>query len=121
LPRWSSFAWAAALLCRGWVREIGGGMNRRRPKFTAFMGDVHDGRVSMLLVARKDRLARSGFGYLERVAACAGCEIVVADQLSLSPGRELAGTCSRSWPRSLAAGMACGRTARRWRRRWPWM
>ena len=79
------------MLCRGWVREIGGGMNRRRPKFTAFMGDVHDGRVSMLLVARKDRLARSGFAYLERVAACAGCEIVVADQLSLSPGRELAG------------------------------
>jgi predicted site-specific integrase-resolvase len=72
-----------------WVREIGGGMNLRRPKFTALMDDVQDGRVSMLLVARKDRLARFGLEYLEHVAARAGCEIVVANAQSLSPEREL--------------------------------
>lgn len=72
-----------------WVREIGGGMNLRRPKLTALMDDVQDGRVSMLLIAHKDRLARFGIEYLEHVAARAGCEIVVANQQSLSPEREL--------------------------------
>jgi predicted site-specific integrase-resolvase len=71
------------------VREIGGGMNLRRPKFTALMDDVQDGRVAMLVVAHQDRLARFGFDYLEHVAARAGCEIVVANQESLSPEREL--------------------------------
>lgn len=72
-----------------WVREVGGGMNLARPELTALMDDVQDGRVSMLLIAHQDRLARFGFGYLEHVAARAGCEIVVANQQSLSPGREL--------------------------------
>lgn len=72
-----------------WVREVGGGMNLARPELTALMDDVQDGRVSMLLIAHQDRLARFGFEYLEHVAARAGCEIVVANQQSLSPGREL--------------------------------
>jgi predicted site-specific integrase-resolvase len=72
-----------------WVREIGGGMNLRRPKFTALMDDVADGRVATLLIAHKDRLARFGFEYLEHVAERTGCEIIVANQESLSPEREL--------------------------------
>jgi putative resolvase len=41
------------------------------------------------MIAHKYRLARFGFGYLEHVADRAGCEIVVANQQSLSPEREL--------------------------------
>jgi putative resolvase len=37
----------------------------------------------------KDRFARFGFDYLEHIASRAGCEIVVANQQSLSPEREL--------------------------------
>jgi putative resolvase len=54
------------------------------------MDGVRDGGVSALLIAHKDRLARFGFGYLEHIAARAGCEIVVANQQSLWPERELA-------------------------------
>jgi hypothetical protein len=42
-----------------------------------------------LAVADKNRLAWFGFGYLEHIAARAGCEILVANQQSLSPEREL--------------------------------
>ena len=83
------FCLGRGLAVSRWVREIGGGMNLHRPKFTALMDDVQDGRVSTLLVAHKDRLARFGFDYLEHIAERAGCEIVVANQQSLSPEREL--------------------------------
>jgi predicted site-specific integrase-resolvase len=85
------FCLGRGLAVSRWVREIGGGMNLRRPKFTALMDDVQDGRVSTLLVAHKDRLARFGLEYLGHVATRAGCEIVVANQVSLSPERELTG------------------------------
>lgn len=74
-----------------WVREIGGGMNPRRPKFTGVVDDVADGRLPALAVADKDRLARFGFGYLEHIAARAGDEIWVANQQLLSAERELTG------------------------------
>jgi putative resolvase len=83
------FCLGRGLAVSRWVREIGGGMNLRRPKFTALMDDVADGRVSTLAVAHEDRLAWFGFGYLEHIAARAGCEILVANQQSLSPEREL--------------------------------
>ena len=83
------FCLGRGLAVTRWVREIGGGMNLRRPKFTALMDDIADGRVATLVIAHKDRLARFGFDYLEHVAARAGCEIVVANQQSLSPEREL--------------------------------
>jgi putative resolvase len=72
-----------------WVQEIGGGMNLRRKKFLALMDAIEQGLVSALVVAHKDRLARFGFEYLEHVAARNGCEIVVANQVSLSPQQEL--------------------------------
>jgi putative resolvase len=45
--------------------------------------------VPVLVVAHQDRLARFGFDYLEHVAARNGCEIIVANQVSLSPQQEL--------------------------------
>lgn len=42
-----------------------------------------------LVIAHKDRLARFGFEYLERVAGKNGCEIIVANQESLSPQEEM--------------------------------
>ncbi|MFU8855299.1 IS607 family transposase, partial [Micromonospora sp. SL1-18] len=45
--------------------------------------------VATLVVAHKDRLARFGFDFLEHLAACGGCEIIVANQEALSPRQEL--------------------------------
>jgi putative resolvase len=83
------FCLGRGLAVSRWVREIGDGMNLRRPKFTALMDDIQDGLVATLVIAHKDRLARFGFDYLEHVATRAGCVIVVANQQSLSPEREL--------------------------------
>ena len=71
------------------IQETGGGMNLRRRKFLALMDDIEQGRVAVLVIAHKDRLARFGFDYLEHVAARNGCEIIVANQESLSPQQEL--------------------------------
>jgi predicted site-specific integrase-resolvase len=80
---------ARGLAVDDWISEIGGGMNLRREKFLALMDAVDRGEIATLVVAHKDRLARFGFEYLEHVAARNGCEIVVANQESLSPRQEL--------------------------------
>ncbi|MEV0897800.1 IS607 family transposase [Actinoplanes sp. NPDC049802] len=85
------FCLARGLAVDEWVNEIGGGMDLRRKKFLTVMDAIETGDIGVLVVAHKDRLARFGFGfdYLEHVAAHNGCEIIVANQESLSPQREL--------------------------------
>lgn len=53
------------------------------------MDAVERGEVATLVVGHKDWLARFGFDYLEHVAARSGCEVVVANQESLSAQQEL--------------------------------
>src|SRR5262249_35999549 len=86
---------ARGLAVHEWVQQIGGGMNLRREKFLAIMGDIDQGQLGTLVIAHKDRLARFGFEHLEHVAASNGCAIVIANQESvianqesLSPQRE---------------------------------
>jgi predicted site-specific integrase-resolvase len=83
------FCLARGLAVDEWVSEVGGGMNLRREKFLALMDAVDRGEVATLVVAHQDRLARFGFDLLEHLAARGGCEIVVANQESLSPQQEL--------------------------------
>ena len=71
------------------IQETGGGMDLRRRKFLTLMDDIEQGSVAVLVIAHKDRLARFGFDYLEHVAARNGCEIIVANQETLSPRQEL--------------------------------
>lgn len=61
----------------------------RPEKFLALIDAVDRGEVATLVVAHEDRLARSGFDFLERVAACNGCEVIVANQEAVSPWPEL--------------------------------
>ncbi|WP_199038788.1 IS607 family transposase [Glycomyces salinus] len=82
--------------CRGrglavdeWVREVGGGMDLKRKQFLALMDAIERGELATVVVAHQDRLARFGFEYLEHVADKHGCEIVVANQESLSPPEEM--------------------------------
>ena len=83
------FCLARGLAVDEWVSEIGGGMNLRREKFLAVMDAVESGDVATLVVAHKDRLVRFGFDYIEHVAGCNDCQIIVANQESLSPQQEL--------------------------------
>jgi predicted site-specific integrase-resolvase len=65
---------------------------RRTPAGQRYFDDAdvrRVGRISTLVIAHQDRLARFGFEYLEHVAARNGCTILVANQESLSPQQEL--------------------------------
>ncbi|MFE9691134.1 IS607 family transposase [Micromonospora sp. NPDC005806] len=83
------FCLARGLAVDEWISEVGGGMDLRREKFLALMDSIDRGEVATLVVAHKDRLARFGFDLVEHVAARSGCEIVVANQETLSPQQEL--------------------------------
>jgi putative resolvase len=72
-----------------WISEVGGGMNFRRRKFVRMLDEVIAGEVSTIVVAHRDRLVGFGFGLIEWLAAKHGCQIVVANQQSLSPQPEL--------------------------------
>jgi putative resolvase len=67
-----------------WISEVGGGMNFRRRKLVRLLEQVIAGEVSMIVVAHRDRPARFGFELIEWLATKHGCEILVADQESLS-------------------------------------
>lgn len=83
------FCLARGLAVDEWVTEIGGGMNLTRRKFLAVMDRIERGEIGVLVIAHTDRLARFGYDYLEHVAVKNGCEIVVANQESLSPQQEM--------------------------------
>ena len=72
-----------------WIAEVGGGMDLQRKKFLRVMDAIERGEVVTLVIAHKDRLARFGFDYLEHAAHRNDCDIVVANQESLSPESEL--------------------------------
>ncbi len=72
-----------------WVSEIGGGLNFKRKKFLSIMMSMLKGEISTIVVAHKDRMCRFAFEFIQELASNVGCEIVVANQESLSPQQEL--------------------------------
>lgn len=72
-----------------WIEEIGGGMDFKRKRFLSLMDRIQHGEINRLVVAHKDRLVRFGFDLISHVAEEAGCEIIVANQPSLSPEQEM--------------------------------
>ncbi|MGL5195238.1 MAG: IS607 family transposase [Chroococcales cyanobacterium] len=71
------------------VAEIGGGLNFKRKKMLALLGQVLSGDVRMVVVAHKDRLARFGFDLFRWLCEQNRCELVVLNETSLSPEREM--------------------------------
>jgi len=61
------FAIAKGIANLEFIEEIGGGLNFKRPKFTALVDSVVADEVAMLVVAHKDRLARFGFELLQHL------------------------------------------------------
>ena len=72
-----------------WISEIGGGLNFKRKKFLSLMMSMLKGDIATIVVAHKDRMCRFAFEFIQELATSVGCEILVANQESLSPQQEL--------------------------------
>ncbi|MDB9541069.1 IS607 family transposase, partial [Anabaenopsis arnoldii] len=72
-----------------WVSEIGGGLNFKRNKFLSIiMMSMLRGEISTIVVAH-NRMCRFAFDFILELATSVRCEIIVANQESLSPQQEL--------------------------------
>jgi predicted site-specific integrase-resolvase len=71
------------------VYDIGSGINFKRPGLLRVLGLVKSGRVSKLVVASKDRLARFGFELIEWICREFQCEIIFLDHQDGAPEEEL--------------------------------
>jgi predicted site-specific integrase-resolvase len=71
------------------IAEIGGGLNFKRKKLLALLGQILSGDVRLVVVAHTDRLARFGFDLFRWLCEQNGCELVVLNETSLSPEREM--------------------------------
>ncbi|MCT7966467.1 IS607 family transposase [Laspinema sp. D1] len=71
------------------VSEIGGGLNFKRKKMLALLGQVLSGDIRMVVIAHKDRLARFGFDLFRWLCEQNRCELMVLNETSLSPEREM--------------------------------
>ena len=72
-----------------WVSEIGGGLDFKRKKFLSIILSMLKGEISTIVVAHKDRMCRFAFDLIMELASSVGCQIIVANQKSLSPQQEL--------------------------------
>jgi predicted site-specific integrase-resolvase len=84
-----SFCLGRGLSVDEWIQEIAGGLNFKRQKFLNLIFSMLKGEVEIIVVAHKDRLCRFAFDFVEELASSVGCEIIVANQESLSPQQEL--------------------------------
>ncbi|WP_456057555.1 IS607 family transposase [Aerosakkonema funiforme] len=71
------------------ISEIGGGLNFKRKKLLSLLERILSGDVRMVVVAHKDRLARFGFDLFGWLCEQNRCELVVLNETSLSPEREI--------------------------------
>lgn len=71
------------------IEEIGGGMNFQRKKFNELMQRIERREIHTLVIAHKDRLTRFGFEYFQKFATLHGCNLLVANQETLSPQQEM--------------------------------
>ncbi|MGF1540994.1 MAG: IS607 family transposase [Pleurocapsa sp.] len=83
------FCLARGLAVDEWIEETGGGLNFNRPKFLGLIEDGLYGSIELIVVAHKDRLCRFAFDLIAQLLKKRGCQIVVANQESLSPQQEL--------------------------------
>jgi len=83
------FCIARGMAVDEWISEIGGGLNFKRPKFSALVDRIIRSELSTLVIAHQDRLARFGFELLAHLCETHGCQIVVLNTESLSPEQEL--------------------------------
>jgi len=70
------FANLSGLPVHSVVKEIGSGLNDKRPKLLKILNDIN---VTHIVVEHKDRLTRFGFNFLQAWMASRQCEIIVVN------------------------------------------
>ncbi len=83
------FAIAKGIANLEFIEEIGGGLNFKRPQFTALVDSIVADELAMLVVAHEDRLARFGFALLQHLCRKHGCELLVLNTEKVSPEQEM--------------------------------
>ena len=63
------------------VKEVGSGLNDKRPKLEKLLEHVMDGKVNNIYVTYKDRLTRFGYHYLEKICEHYGVRIIVVKDI----------------------------------------
>ena len=71
------------------VKDVGSGINFKRKGLNALLERSLSGEQLTVVVAYKDRLARFGYELLERIIKRNGGQIVVLNEVKLSPTEEL--------------------------------
>lgn len=71
------------------ISDIGSGINFKRPGLLRILGLVKEGKVSTIIVASKDRLARFGFELIEWFCTEYKTKIVVLNSQDSTPESEL--------------------------------
>ena len=71
------------------LSDIGSGLNYKRKNFNELMKLVERGLVDRVIIAHKDRLVRFGFEWFESFCKDHGSKIVVMNNTSLSPQKEM--------------------------------
>jgi predicted site-specific integrase-resolvase len=71
------------------MSDVGSGINFKRPGLLQILGLVKEGKVSTVVVASRDRLARFGFELIEWMCTEFGTQILVLDSQDTTPESEL--------------------------------
>ncbi|NJM60966.1 MAG: IS607 family transposase [Oscillatoriales cyanobacterium RU_3_3] len=71
------------------IQDIGSGLNFKRKGLIALLERIYTGDIGMVVVASKDRLCRFGFDLISWFAQRGGCKILVLNNSTLSPEREM--------------------------------
>lgn len=72
-----------------YINEVGGGLNFKRKQFCRLITDIMNKKISVLVVAHKDRLCRFGFELVKFIAEQNGTTIDVLNTEKMSPEKEL--------------------------------
>ena len=71
------------------IQDIGSGINFKRPGLLRILGLVKEGKVSRIVVASRDRLARFGVELIQWICSEFKTQIVVLDSEDTTPESEL--------------------------------
>jgi predicted site-specific integrase-resolvase len=71
------------------VSDVGSGINFKRTGLLQVLGRVKEGRVSTIVVASRDRLARFGYELIEWMCTEFGTKVLVLDSEDTTPESEL--------------------------------
>lgn len=71
------------------VKEIGSGLNFRRPKLLSILERIYKGDIGYLICAYPDRLVRFGFPLIEWLCKQGECKLLVLNEIKVSPEQEL--------------------------------